>query len=123
VDILARFGAAQGDELRDKREDRVPDYFGLPAEAVEVEGSAGQPGGYGGADVCGDDGAVGLGAGEGGFGVDAAGDVGGVVEDLGGLSRGRGGDIQMGGFSSPFASHLCQIASGRRSNRWRLRSP
>jgi hypothetical protein len=66
---------------------------------------------------------VGLGAGEGGFGVDAAGDVGGVVEDLGGLSRGRGGDIQMGGFNSPFASHLCQITSGRRSNRWRLRSP
>ena len=86
--ILPRLGPTERHELRCKWEDGVAHYFCFAAELVPVEGGVGQFGGYGCADGGGDYSAGGLGAGEGCFGVDAAGYVGFVVEDLwGGVSH------------------------------------
>lgn len=82
VHILACIGAAEGNKLRDEGEDGVADDFGIAAELVEVDVGVGEFRGDCGADFGGDHFAVGLSAGESCFGVDAAGYVGFVFEDL-----------------------------------------
>lgn len=74
--------AADGTELSHQGENRVSDDFGLVAQAVEIQLRFLHSLGYQGSDFGGNDVALGLGSGEGGFGVDAAVDVGFIVEYL-----------------------------------------
>ena len=80
--VFSRVRPAGGSELSHLGENRVSDDFGLVAQAVEIQLRFLHSLGYQGSDLGGDYAAFGLGSGEGGFGVDAAVDVGFIVEYL-----------------------------------------
>ena len=85
--VFSRVLPAGGSELSHQGEDRVSDDFGFVAQAVEIQLRFLHSLGYQGSDLGGDYVALRLGSGEGGFSVDAAVDVGFIVEYLVVLKR------------------------------------